>query len=146
MKPYSEERLAEAVNKVKEKLNSHSRVITSDLPSKTDGGYLERIVVKDAQKIFIIPVEKVKYLEAQDDYVMIYSSEGKYLKQKTMKFYEENLSPKEFIRIHRSYIINIKEIDQILLYEKDSYQVKLRDKKILPISKTGYEKLKQILL
>jgi len=107
--------------------------------------FLERIVIKNGPRISIIPVEDVHYLEAQDDYVMIYSSEGKFLKQKTMKFFNEHLDPKDFLRVHRSYIVSVKNIKKIELLEKETYQVILQDKTAVPVSKTGYEKLKEIL-
>jgi two-component system LytT family response regulator len=76
---------------------------------------------------------------------MIYSTEGKFLKQKTMKFFDEHLDPKDFIRVHRSYIIAVKGITKIELLEKESYQVILQDKTAVPVSKSGYDKLKEIL-
>jgi two-component system LytT family response regulator len=76
---------------------------------------------------------------------MIYSSEGKYLKQKTMKYFEDHLDPADFVRIHRSYIAGIKGIKKIELLAKETYQVILEDKSCLPVSKTGYDKLKEIL-
>jgi two-component system, LytTR family, response regulator len=145
LKPYTEERLKEAVDRAKDKLSALFKDKKVTMPSTIDGKYIDRIAVKDGPNIFIIPADKVRYIEAQDDYVMIYSEDGKYLKQKTMKFYEENLNPRDFIRIHRSYIVSVKEIKQIDLLEKETYQILLSDKKKLPVSKTGYEKLKEIL-
>jgi two-component system, LytTR family, response regulator len=144
MKPFSEERLAVAVKKAVEKFKNTEKPLFAALPSTTAESFLERIVVKDGSRIFIIPAENIRYLEAQDDYVMIHTTDGKYLKQKTLKFYEENLNPGDFIRIHRSYIAAVKEIKQIELLEKETYQAILSDKKKLPVSKTGYEKLKEI--
>jgi len=76
---------------------------------------------------------------------MIHSQQGKFLKQKTMKQFEDNLNPAEFIRIHRSYIAPINEIKKIELYEKEGYKVILSDGTVLPVSKSGYEKLKEII-
>ncbi len=149
MKPFSEERFAEAIlraeNQIKNKSESDKKI--SDLLKHIDrkDEYLERIVVKNGPKITILPVDSVKYLEAQDDYVMIYTSAGNFLKQKTMKYFEGNLNPAEFIRIHRSYIVKTTEIQQIELFEKETYFVLLKDGKKLPVSKSGYSELKQIL-
>ena len=99
--------------------------------------YLERVIIKDRAKISIVPVDNIKYLEAQDDYVMVYYDQGKLLKQKTMKFFEEHLNPKDFVRLHRSYIASVKRIKKIELLEKESYQVMLEDKSTLPVSKSG---------
>jgi two-component system, LytTR family, response regulator len=149
LKPYSRERFDEAIQKAFTRLRSKSpqtgliQKLIEQNDNKKD--YLERIVIKNGSRINIVPVEDVHYLEAQDDYVMIYSSEGKFLKQKTMKFFNEHLDPKDFLRVHRSYIVSIKNIKEIELLEKETYQVILNDKSAVPVSKTGYEKLKEIL-
>ena len=149
LKPYSYERFDEAIQKAFVRLRSKTPQIglIKKLIEQNDEKkeFLERIVIKNGPKISIIPVANVNYLEAQDDYVMIYSSEGKFLKQKTMKFFDEHLDPKDFIRVHRSYIVAIKGIKKIELLEKETYQVILQDKTAVPVSKTGYEKLKEIL-
>ena len=149
LKPFSEERFTEAMNKA-------IKLITSIPPGKQKLSgliksvekrfeYLDRVVIKDGQKISIIPIEEVKYIEAQDDYTMLYTTKGNFLKQKTMKFFEENLDPKDFLRVHRSYLIKISSIKQIELLEKESYQVLLHDGKKLPVSKSGYQKLKEMI-
>ena len=114
-------------------------------PAEDFKEYLNRIIIKDKSGIKILPVEDIIYLEAQDDYVMIHSNSGKYLKQKTMKYYESNLDPAVFVRIHRSYIININCIKNIELLEKDSYQAILKDGPKLSISKSGYSRLRELL-
>lgn len=103
-----------------------------------------RIVVKDGGKIKIIPVANIQYLEAADDYVKIYTSDFSFLKKKTMQYFEQSLQP-NFIRIHRSYIINVQLITRINLYEKDSHIVLLTTGVRLPVSKAGYIKLKEVL-
>jgi two-component system LytT family response regulator len=80
-----------------------------------------------------------------DDYVMIYTTEGRHMKQKTMHYFEDTLNPKEFVRIHRSYIVKVSEINEIQQYEKESYIVILHDKTKLKVSKTGYKNLKDVL-
>jgi len=107
--------------------------------------FLERVVVKNGQKISIIPAGDIKYIEAQDDYTMLYTDKGNFLKQKTMKYFEGSLDPKDFIRIHRSYFVKVTQIKQIELFEKESYRVILNDGTKLPVSKSGYQKLKEIL-
>lgn len=149
LKPYSKERFDEALEKafayVRDK--SHRQTVINKLIKQNDDKpeYLDRVIIKDSSKISIVPVEKIKYIEAQDDYVMLYSDEGKFLKQKTMKYFEQHLNPKEFVRLHRSYIAAINRIKKIELLEKETYQVILEDKSTLPVSKSGYDKLKEIL-
>jgi len=105
----------------------------------------ERIVVKTGNKIKIIPVNDIHYLEADDDYVHIHTAEGSFLKSKTMIYFEKMLDTEQFIRVHRSYIINVQEITRIDAFEKDSHIALLKSGKKVPISKSGYPKLKQIL-
>jgi len=147
LKPYSKERLFEAVDKVAAKIEKEGK--TSDVAEKVSNfpreEFLDRIVVKDRHKINIVPVDQVRYIESMDDYVMIYTKTGRHLKQKTMKYFEAALNPKNFTRIHRSYIVKVDEITEIQQYEKESYIVILHDKTKLKVSKTGYKNLKGVL-
>jgi two-component system LytT family response regulator len=102
-------------------------------------------VVKSGSAIKIIPTADVSYLEAYDDYVKIHTQEGVYLKNKTMQFFENSLDDKQFVRIHRSYIVKVPEINKLEPYEKDSYRVVIKSGESLPVSKTGYVKLKALL-
>lgn len=149
LKPFPQNRFDEAIKKAKLQLSSEQTdaPLIENLIKHNDDNieYIDRVIIKDGSKISIIETDSIKWFEAQDDYVMIYSGEGKFLKQKTMRFFEDHLDPEEFIRIHRSYIVKIKEIKQIELLEKESYQVKLKEGKALPVSKTGYSKLKVVL-
>jgi two-component system, LytTR family, response regulator len=147
LKPFSEERFNEALNKVVERIQqkNFNKENVDKLIEEQQPEMLERIVVKDGSKISIIPVETLKWLEAQDDYVRIHSEGGRFMKKKTMQFFENHLNPNMFIRIHRSSIININSIKQMELYEKDSYRVILKDDTKLPVSKTGLQRLKEIL-
>ncbi len=147
LKPYSKNRLNEAVEKVVERVKAEG--VENDVAEKVSDfpkdEYLDRVVVKDRHKIHIIPVDQIRYIESMDDYVMIYTNEGRHMKQKTMKYFEAGLDPKSFIRIHRSYIVKVEEINEIQQYEKESYIVILHDKTKLKVSKTGYKNLKEIL-
>jgi len=148
LKPFGEDRFREAVEKALARLKDKKpyteeiNSLTNAVDSKNE--YLERVVVKTGAKISIIPTDKLNYLEAQDDYVMLYTDEGKFLKQKTMRFFEDHLDPAEFIRIHRSYIVKLKKVKQLELFEKESYRAILHEGKSLPVSKSGYSKLKEI--
>lgn len=148
LKPYSKERLNEAIDKVAARVLSEG-TSDSDIADKiTDfprGEYLDRVVVKDRHKIHIIPTDQIRYIESMDDYVMIYTNEGRHLKQKTMKYFEKSLDPQNFTRIHRSYIVKVEEINELQQYEKESYIVILHDKTKLRVSKSGYKNLKEVL-
>jgi len=147
LKPFSRERFDSAVTKAIEKIRSGA----SDGSSiKALTGYsneaspaIRRIVVRKGNSISFIPVNTILYLEAEDDYVMIWHLEGKALKQQTMKFYEENLPGNEFVRIHRSFIVSVEQIGRIEPYGKDTHRAILKNGKSLPVSRTGYKTLKE---
>ena len=143
LKPFSKERFDKAMHKLQQpRTNATQAVVEMALQSPAQSN---RIVVKDNGKIKIIPVAQVQYLEAADDYVKIIAAEGNFLKKKTMQYFEDSLPPQEFIRIHRSYIINAQLITRIDLHEKDSHLVLLTTGARLPVSKAGYGKLKEVL-
>lgn len=149
MKPYEKRRFLDAVKKAVSKIRSGtgknepaSRLLAKK-PESSSG--VNRIVVRKANSINIIPVDQVRYVESQDDYVMIYHSGGKSLKQQTMKFYEDNLPKQNFVRIHRSYIVRIEEINRIEPYTKDNHVAVLHSGDKLPVSRTGYKHLKEEL-
>ena len=148
LKPFAPERFKLAIEKATEnhrlKHSQPMEKLQTDL-QQVSGEKLQRIVVKNGAKIHVLPTTELIYLEAQDDYVMLYSNEGKYLKEQTMKYFEANLDPNQFVRIHRSYIVNINNIKQLEHYEKESYQLILSNKAVLPVSKTGYALLKKLL-
>jgi two-component system LytT family response regulator len=143
LKPFSKERFDKAMQKLQYKsTNAAQQVVETALQTTTPNN---RIVVKDNGKIKIIPLAQVQYLEAADDYVKIITAEGSFLKKKTMQYFEDSLPTQEFIRIHRSYIINAALITRIDLHEKDSHLALLTTGARLPVSKAGYVKLKEML-
>lgn len=146
LKPVSEERFQKAIQKFLDK--------TSNTPNKTDDllstmaqspSQNNRIVVKTGNKVKIIPIHDIHYLEADDDFVKIVTVEGSFLKNKTLSFYEQTLDPQQFVRVHRSYILHISQITKIEPYQKETHMAVLRNGQQIPISKTGYSKLKSIL-
>lgn len=143
LKPFSKERFDKAIQKaLLQKNNAAQAIVSAALDTAVPSN---RIVVKDNSKIKIIPLPQVQYVEAADDYVKIHTAEGNFLKKKTMQYFEDNLPQQEFIRIHRSYIVNAQLITRITAYEKDSHLALLTTGAQLPVSKAGYTKLKQVL-
>jgi two-component system LytT family response regulator len=104
-----------------------------------------RIVVKKGTNIVILPVHTIFYLEAFDDYVKIHTKDGFYLKKKTMSYFEQTLDTKEFVRIHRSYLLNLQELTRIEPMEKDNHVALLKSGVRIPLSQSGYAKLKEVL-
>ena len=146
LKPFSKERLTEALDHAKEHLISKSLPIQK-LASAAGmrPSPLERILVKDGSKVHVIPVDKIDYIEAQDDYVAIRSNGKTHLKQERMAELEKELDTSKFVRVHRSYILNLERIARIELYAKDSRMAILKDGTKLLISRAGYDKLKGLL-
>ena len=144
LKPFSKERFDKAMHKLSP-LGANAAHAVAETALQLQPIQNTRIVVKDNAKIKIIPVAQVQYLEAADDYVKIFTAEGSYLKKKTMQYFQDSLPPQEFIRIHRSYLINAQLITRIDLHEKDSHLVLLSTGARLPVSKAGYARLKEVL-
>jgi hypothetical protein len=107
---------------------------------------IERITVRMGQKLHLIPIQEILYIQADGDYVQLITSEGKYLKEQTMKFFEMNLPKKMFVRIHRSYIVNVGHIVRIESYGKQNQQITLKNGHWLKVSISGYKLLKEALM
>lgn len=145
LKPFSKERFDKAIKKHLDQspdISPAQQVIETAANSPAQQN---RIVVKDGSKIKIIPVNQIHYLEAADDYVKIMTPEGTFLKKRTMNFFEQSLAIHNFVRIHRSFIVNTQLITRIDQYEKDTHLVLLSTGARLPASKPGYARLKDVL-
>lgn len=149
LKPFPKRRFLEAVKKAIDKIQAGSgnKEPASQLLAKLPEPALpvNRVVVRKGNSINLIPVEQIRYVEAQDDYVMIHHATGKALKQQTMKFYEDNLPKSDFVRVHRSYIVRVEEIKRIEPYGKDNHVAVLQSGDKLPVSRAGYKHLKEEL-
>ncbi|MFC5282184.1 LytR/AlgR family response regulator transcription factor [Pedobacter alpinus] len=148
LKPFSEERFNKALDKFlssnKEDQNSTVQNIAHNIVPQNQTQN-ERIVIKLGNKIKVISIYDISYLAADDDYVKIHTAEGEYLKNQTLAFFEKNLNPNLFVRVHRSFIVKIDQITKIEAYEKDTHILILKSGEKIPVSKTGYPKLKAVL-
>ena len=147
LKPFNQERFDKAIakwmdNKLQQTVGATQGLLESASLSPSQN---QRIVVKNGSKIKIIPSHDVLYLEAADDYVKIHTREGYFLKNKTMSHFEQSLDSTSFVRSHRSYIVNVQEITRIDPYEKDNHVAILRSGAKVPVSRSGYGKLKDVL-
>jgi two-component system LytT family response regulator len=146
LKPFDGARFDAALERAKERLGTKmpppSQLAAAARPPSQ---YLERIVVRDGPKVDIIPCDRLDYAEAQDDYVLLRSQAKNYLKQETISNLETSLDPARFVRIHRSYIVNLERIAKIEPYTKDSRVAILGDGTKLPVSRSGYARLKELL-
>jgi len=149
LKPYSKERFAVSLQKVKTSINQNEKqneaIETLVHKSNPSEEILSRVVIKNGAKINIIPVDKIRYIESMDDYVRIYTDEANFLKQNTMKYYELSLPTSDFVRIHRSFIVKVKEIARLEAFEKDSHIALLHDGTQLSVSRSGYTRLRGVL-
>lgn len=144
LKPYSKERFDKAIQKYQQ--HQSPQPIQNAVETAAQSPLQQnRVVVKDGSRIKIIPVTQIQYLEAADDYVKIVTAESTFLKKRTMNFFEQSLSVYHFVRVHRSYIVNTQLITRIDAYEKDSHLLLLSTGAKLPVSKSGYAKLKEVL-
>ena len=145
LKPFSKERFDKAVQKWLQQ-RQQSAHVHAELPEGIrQPEERNRIVVKESGNIRIIPVHDVLYLEAYDDYVKIYTGKEMFLKKKTMSFYENTLDPTQFVRVHRSYMIALSQLTRIEPLEKDTHVALLKNGVRIPLSKSGYTKLKSVL-
>lgn len=147
LKPFSLDRFAEALSRARERLASREAVpveaLLSDArPRQTP---LARVLIRDGSQVHVLPVDRIDYVEAQDDYVSFKADGKQYLKDQTLASVEACLDPARFVRIHRSYLLNIDRIARVELYAKDSRVAILRDATRLPVSRAGYARLARLL-
>ena len=148
LKPFNKERFDKAMQKwlqqrgnVTEKSNTQT-ILSEEVRQPEERN---RIVVKEGGNIRIIPVHEIQYIEAYDDYVKIFTVKEMFLKKKTMSFYEQSLNADQFVRVHRSYIIQLSQLTRIEPLEKETHVALLKSGVRVPLSKTGYIKLKSVL-
>lgn len=149
LKPFSRERFETAIQRARDRIGkagpSAPEPAELSAAARPPEEYALRVVVKDGAKITIIPAAKLDYVQAQDDYVELHSERKSYLKQQTISSLEASLDPKQFVRIHRSAIVNVERIARIEPYTKDSRIAVLKDGTQLPVSRSGYARLSTLL-
>jgi two-component system, LytTR family, response regulator len=145
LKPFSKSRFAKSIEKYLRLGDNAENIHSIKQEGVLNQESANRVVLKVKNEIKIIPVPDIKYLEANDDYVNIYTKEGKFLKNKTLSFYEKSLNPSKFVRVHRSYLVNISEITKIEPYEKEGHLLRLKGGESISVSKSGFQRLKAVL-
>ena len=133
LKPFSTERFELALERAKARLGGRKPPAPEERP--------QRLAVRDGTRVHVIPLEKLDYAEAQDDYVALHSGGKSYLKQQTIGSLESLLDPARFVRIHRSAIVNLERVARIEPYAKESRVAILSDGTRLPVSRSGYARL-----
>ncbi len=145
LKPFTAARLGEVLAHAERMLARGERQALDDLPAAVARKPLQRIAVRDAGAIEVVPVQRIDYFEAQDDYVHLATRGRRYQKQKTLGEVEQQLDPTRFIRVHRSYIVNLESLARVEPYAKDSRVAILKDGTRVPVSRAGWERLRQLL-
>jgi two-component system, LytTR family, response regulator len=147
LKPYGPERLADALDHARARIGKPAAVSAARLAAEArpDRKPAERVLVRDQAKVHVLGVDRVDFIEAQDDYVCIHAEGQRYLKSQTLGELEESLDPRRFVRIHRSYLLNIDRLQRLEPYSKDSRMAILKDGRELPVSRAGYARLRELM-
>ncbi len=149
MKPFSKTRFDQALEKVFNRLKNKtsSQPILEKLKQqvRNEAGAQERFFVKTGNRIDVIPVEEIVHVEAQDDYVEFHTAKGRFLKKETMATLERQLPPDQFMRVHRSHIIRLDQMDKLEKYGKESYLIILKNGAKVQVSKSRIKQLKEQL-
>ena len=142
LKPFSEERLGEALDQARSRL---APIPVPGILRTRRKSWVERVLIRSGPRVDVIPVEKIDYVQAQDDYVAFKVGDREYLKQQTLNDLEAELDPSRFVRIHRSSILNIDRLARIERYTKHSHAATLKNGTQLPVSKAGFARLNDLL-
>lgn len=145
LKPFSKERFDKAVAKWKSQEGKQLENTTALLNTISQPEERSRIVVKKGSNLVILPIHTVFYIEAFDDYVKVHTKDGFFLKKKTMSHYEKVLDPAQFVRVHRSFLLNIQELTRIEPLTKDNHVALLKSGVRVPLSEAGFGKLRGVL-
>lgn len=148
LKPFDIQRFRTAMERVRSRLKTRQGALSpAQLQSaaRAPGEYAHRIVVKDGSKVHIVPVDQLDYAEAQDDYVGLHSAGKCYLKQQTISSLADSLDPDRFVRVHRSFLINLERVRNIEPYTRDIRLAILTTGAQVPVSRAGYVRLKRLM-
>ena len=148
LKPFSRERLHEALARARTRLAKGAVHATpADLAgaARPPGAWLSRVVIRDGAEVHVVPIDKIDFVEAQDDYIGVRVGERTLLKEQPLGDLEKQLDPRRFVRIHRSYLLNLDRLARLEPAGKDSRMAVLRDGRRLPVSRSGYARLQELL-
>jgi two-component system LytT family response regulator len=147
LKPFGADRLAAALDRVRERLGRGETMPVQELAAAAQPrqGHTRRILVRDGPRVHVLPVEKIEYVQAQDDYVCFRCEGKEYLKEQTLGELETVLDPSRFVRIHRSFLLNLDRLARVELDERENRTAVLNDGRRLPISRSGYARLSELL-
>lgn len=145
LKPFSRERLAQALESVRSRAVPREALEAVANEAARRDGPLTRVLVRDGTRVHVVPADSIDWIEAQDDYVEIHAAGKAHLKNGRMAELEQGLDPSLFLRVHRSFIVNVGAIARIEAPTRDSWCAVLKDGKRIPVSRSGYQKLKDLM-
>lgn len=146
LKPFEKDRLLEAISRARTRIAKHEPPTAAvKMAADSRPKPLDRVLVRDGGKVHIIPVGRIDYIQAQDDYVCLHADGRELLKEQTLAELEGSLDPSRFVRIHRSYLLNIDRLARMEPATKDTRVAILKDGRELPISRSGYQRLEELL-
>ena len=147
LKPFSAERLRDAIRRARERLKSGQTLPVQALAAsaRQAAGYTQRILVRDGAKVHLLTVENIDYVQAQDDYVSIKHEGHEVLKEQTLTDVEAMLDPAKFVRIHRSFVLNLDRLARVDRDERENRVAILHDGRRLPVSRAGHARLSSLL-
>ena len=145
LKPFTAARFGEVVAHVEQVVRRHEIQPIESVTAAAAKRPLQRIAFREGGTIEVVPVQRIDYIEAQDDYLHVFSRGAKHVKQQTLSELQAVLDPTRFVRVHRSYIVNLESLSKVEPYAKDSRVAVLRDGTRIPVSRAGYERLRELL-
>lgn len=143
LKPFDRERFAAALNRAREVLKERSsgeqqqQILKLLEQLKGAPDYLEWLTVKKNERILMLRVEDIQYIEAQGNYVEIKFDDASHLLREKMDSLERQLNPKTFVRVHRSTIVNVNRIKELQVWTPGEYRILMSNGKTFPLSR-GY--------
>jgi len=148
LKPFDRDRFQMALQRVRRRLGEGAAAPNASelrAAAQPPGQYTQRIVVKDGTRVHIIPIDQLDYAEAQDDYVALHSAGKTHLKQQTISSLDSSLDPAQFVRVHRSFLVNLSRVSRIEPFSKDTRIAILADGAQVPVSRAGFMRLKELM-
>ena len=147
LKPFSAERLAQALARAEKRLGELRSLAAPELAqaARGPGSYLERLVIRDGAEILIIALPAIDFVRGQDDYVEVFHDSRSSLTQQTLQSLEASLDPRQFVRVHRSYLLNVSRVARIEPWGNGSKMAVLKDGRNVPISRSGEARLRTAL-
>lgn len=153
LKPFSRERLSEAIARARARVTSRNPSAARTAPdaaavavaARPPGAWITRVVIRDGAEVHVVPIDRIDFVEAQDDYIAVHAGDRTLLKDQPLSRLEAQLGPRRFVRVHRSYLLNLDRLAKLEAATRDTKAAVLRDGRRLPVSRSGLERLQQLL-